>query len=208
MINSFKDSREKLINFLKENKIEDKNVIEAFRNIPRHLFVPEILKYEAYKNSALPIGQGQTISQPLTVAYMTQELELNSNHKVLEIGTGSGFQTAILAYIVDRVFTIEKIKSFTQKARKIHEKLNLLNIAYRVGDGTYGWQEFAPYDRIIVTAAFSVKPENLINQLNDEGILITPIKSSHNSQNLLKIIKKKDSVEEIFLKECFFVEIL
>ncbi len=206
-MNSFKDSREKLIRFLKDNGITDNKVIEAFEKIPRHFFVPEVLKFDAYKNSALPLGFGQTISQPLTVAMMTQELELDENHSVLEIGTGSGFQTAILAYLADRVFTIERFKDFTVRARKIHEKLNLMNIVYRIGDGSYGWAQFAPFDRIIATAAFDNIPEILIKQLKINGILISPIKSK-SSQFILKIKKLEDKIEEEFIKECNFVEII
>ncbi len=206
-MNSFKDSREKLIRFLRDNGITDNKVIEAFEKIPRHFFVPEVLKFDAYKNSALPLGFGQTISQPLTVAMMTQELELDENHSVLEIGTGSGFQTAILAYLADRVFTIERFKDFTVRARKIHEKLNLMNIVYRIGDGSYGWAQFAPYDRIIATAAFDNIPEILIKQLKVNGILISPIKSK-SSQFILKIKKLEDKIEEEFIKECNFVEII
>ncbi len=206
-MNSFKDSREKLIRFLRDNGITDNKVIEAFEKIPRHFFVPEVLKFDAYKNSALPLGFGQTISQPLTVAMMTQELELDENHSVLEIGTGSGFQTAILAYLADRVFTIERFKDFTVRARKIHEKLNLMNIVYRIGDGSYGWAQFAPFDRIIATAAFDTIPEILIKQLKINGILISPIKSK-SSQFILKIKKLEDKIEEEFIKECNFVEII
>ncbi len=206
-MNSFKDSKERLISFLKANGIKDERVLDAFRIIPRHLFVPEILKYDAYKNSALPIGQGQTISQPLTVAYMTQELELEKNHYVLEIGTGSGFQTAILSVLSEKVFTVEKIKDFVSRARKVHEKLNLFNIVYRVGDGVYGWREFSPYDRIIVTAAFDKIPDTLISQLKDGGILISPIKYG-NGQRLLKLIKTENGLHENFIGECNFVEIV
>ncbi len=206
-MNSFRESKEKLISFLKSNGIDDDIVLDAFRNIPRHLFVPEILKFDAYKNSALPIGHGQTISQPLTVAKMTQELELSEDHSVLEIGTGSGFQTAILAYIVDRVFTIERFKEFTIRARQIHEKLKLMNIVYRVGDGSYGWAQFAPFDRIIVTAAFDKIPDNLIKQLKVGGILLTPVKSE-SSQYILKIKKLDDDIEKEYISECNFVEIL
>ena len=206
-MNSFKESREKLINLLKKNGVSDENVIKAFRHIPRHLFVPEILKFDAYKNSALPIGQGQTISQPLTVALMTQALELKSTHNVLEIGTGSGFQTAILAFIVERVFTIERFKEFTVKARKIHERLNLLNIVYRIGDGSYGWAQYAPFDRIISTAAFKNIPDILLKQLKVNGIMITPVISG-NSQILVKIKKLQNEIEKEVLKECNFVEII
>ncbi len=206
-MNSFKESREKLIEFLQNNGITDNKVIEAFKNIPRHFFVPEVLKFDAYKNSALPIGNGQTISQPLTVAMMTQALELDENHSVLEIGTGSGFQTAILAFIADRVFTVERFKEFTVRARKIHEELKLMNIVYRIGDGSYGWAQFAPFDRIIATAAFEKIPEILIKQLKINGILISPLKSE-SSQFIIKIKKLNDKVEEEFLKECNFVEII
>ncbi len=206
-MNSFTNSREKLVEFLIENGISDKNVLSAFRKIPRHLFVPEVLKFSAYKNSALPIGFGQTISQPYTVAYMTQMLEVQQNHKVLEIGTGSGFQTAILAVLSERVFTIERIKELTIKARKVHEKLNLYNIVYRVGDGILGWKEFSPFDRIIVTAAINEIPQNLINQLNDKGIIIFPLKLKE-SQKIVKIFKDGNKLTETYLKDCNFVEIL
>lgn len=154
--------------------IIDEQVLRAMRKVPREKFVDEALINRAYEDSPLPIGDGQTISQPFMVAIMTELLRLKGNEKVLEIGTGSGYQTAILAELCDRVFTIERNASLSKRARKTLEDLEYTNVLTKVGDGTIGWSEFAPYDRILVTAGAPDIPTSLKNQLSDKGIMVVP----------------------------------
>ena len=176
---------------LKARKIKSYEVLEAMRNVPRHLFVPENLQSIAYDDSPLPIGSGQTISQPYIVAYMTEQLELSPGMKVLEIGTGSGYQTAILAYLGCSVYTIELLDDLAAEAKKAFTALNLLNIRAKHGNGYVGWPEEAPFDAIIVTAAPENIPDKLIEQLKDGGKMIVPV-GNVNSTQLLKVIIKKD----------------
>jgi protein-L-isoaspartate(D-aspartate) O-methyltransferase len=160
---------------LSSRGIQDERVLEAISRIPREAFVPEALRDRAYDDTPLPIGDGQTISQPYIVALMTQTLELHGDEKVLEIGTGSGYQAAVLAQICQKVFSIERSYSLSAHARKILEDLGYTNILLRVGDGTVGWAEFSPYDRIVVTAAAPSIPKTLSNQLKIGGMLIVPV---------------------------------
>ena len=204
-VKAFSDARKKLADELKNNGINDENVIDAFLNVPRHMFVPYVLRFDSYKNSALPIGKNQTISQPLTVAQMTQKLELKETDNVLEIGTGSGFQTAILAYIVHKVFTIEVFADFSKKAKEIHRKLGFENIFYKIDNGSDGWSDYAPFDKIIVTAAFRSFPEKLFNQLKKgDGIIIFPIIKG-DTQRLVRIAFKNNQATEEIINECNFV---
>jgi protein-L-isoaspartate(D-aspartate) O-methyltransferase len=204
-VKAFADARKRLIKELFEKGIKDKNVLDAFQNVPRHMFVPYVLRFDSYKNTALPIGKNQTISQPLTVAMMTQELELTEKDKVLEIGTGSGFQTAIIAYIVDSVHTIEVIPEFSLKAREIHKKLGFKNIAYKIDNGSNGWKEFAPFQKIMVTAALQSYPEKLFEQLDTgRGIIIFPL-IKQNTQLLIKATFDKNKFSETVIDECNFV---
>lgn len=158
--------------------IKDQKVIQAMLNVPRHLFVPESQERMAYEDRPLPIGEGQTISQPYIVALMTETLELNGNMKVLEIGTGSGYQAAILAEIVKEVYTIEIVESLGEKAQNTLNQLNYQNINFKIGDGYKGWEENAPYDAIIVTCAPSDIPNPLENQLKEGGKMIIPLGGS------------------------------
>jgi len=170
----FEREREELVEILKNKGITNKRVLEAFLKVERHLFVPDIMKQHAYKDVALPIGMGQTISQPYTVAYMTQALDPQPQQKILEIGTGSGYQAAILSQMGARVFTIERHHDLYNSAMKIFDKMNL-RIAARCSDGTLGWQEFSPYDGIIVTAGGPSVPVNLKKQLAENGRLVIPV---------------------------------
>lgn len=158
--------------------IKDQNVIQAMLKVQRHLFVPKNNERMAYEDRPLPIGEGQTISQPYIVAIMTEKLELNSSMKVLEIGTGSGYQAAILAEIVKDVYSIEIVESLGNKAKKLLKDLNYNNIQIMIGDGYKGWQENAPFDAIIVTCAPSDIPEPLKNQLKEGGKMIIPLGGS------------------------------
>lgn len=176
---------------LKARGIKSDAVLEAMRNVPRHLFVPDHLQRYAYDDSPLPIGSGQTISQPYIVAFMTEQLEPAPGIKILEIGTGSGYQTAILAYLGCEVYTIELVESLAAEAKKTFAALNCDNIRTRHGSGYAGWPEEAPFDAIIVTAAPDRIPDRLVEQLIDGGRLIIPVGNADRVQ-LLKLITKRD----------------
>jgi protein-L-isoaspartate(D-aspartate) O-methyltransferase len=155
--------------------VNDEKVLAAMRKVPRHLFVPEELRTFSYGDEPLPIGEGQTISQPYIVAYMTQALRLSGGEKVLEVGTGSGYQTAVLAEIVRQVFTIELLGVLSERARALLQALGYSNIGSKAGDGTLGWEENAPFDAIMVTAAASAVPKKLQEQLGPKGRMIIPV---------------------------------
>jgi len=168
--------REHMVRYQIEARgVRDKRVLQAMRTVPRHLFVPESMRDSAYRDCPLPIGMGQTISQPYIVALMTEALELSENDKVLEIGTGSGYQAAILAELAREVYTVERHSSLAERATTLLKELGYNNIHVRVGDGTLGWPEHAPYDAIIVTAAAPEVPTPLLEQLADGGRLVAPI---------------------------------
>ncbi|OQY26838.1 MAG: protein-L-isoaspartate O-methyltransferase [Candidatus Cloacimonetes bacterium 4572_55] len=173
----FSSKREKMIELIQKRRLTDELVIEAMKKVPRHLFVPERWRAQAYNDYPLPIGYDQTISQPYIVAFMTAQLQLTGQEKVLEIGTGSGYQAAVLAEIVDSVFTIEIIDSLAIKAQQILRNLNYGNIFFKIGDGYEGWIKYAPYDCIIVTAAPNHIPQALIDQLKNGGRMIIPVGS-------------------------------
>jgi protein-L-isoaspartate(D-aspartate) O-methyltransferase len=155
--------------------VGDERVLAALHKVPRHLFVPPELQRFAYGDEPLPIGEGQTISQPYIVAYMTAALDLKGSEKVLEVGTGSGYQTAVLAEIVPVVFTVELIGALSERAKATLDKLGYSNIRFRVGDGSYGWEEEAPFESIIVTAAAEAVPKRLQEQLGVNGRMIIPV---------------------------------
>jgi protein-L-isoaspartate(D-aspartate) O-methyltransferase len=165
---------ERLIKKLREKGISDERVLEAFRRVPRHLFVDAMFSSKAYDDNALPIGSGQTISQPYMVALMTQILRLNKDEKILEIGTGSGFQTAVLSQFSRRVYTIERQRALGENARRRLREMGYENIVFKIGDGSHGWAQHAPFDRIIVTAGAPVLPPSLAEQLSMGGIMIVP----------------------------------
>lgn len=174
--------------------IENHNVINSMLNVPRHLFVPSRYVSDAYADYPLPIGYGQTISQPYIVAYMTEIVNVDSSSKVLEIGTGSGYQAAVLAEIVDSVYTVEIIESLGLSASERLEKLGYENVSVRIGDGYYGWEEYAPFDAIIVTAAAEHIPPPLIEQLKDGGKMIIPVGPPFFVQTLILVEKRGDKV--------------
>jgi len=190
--------------------VSDARVLKAMEKIPRHLFVDEGLQDQAYADNPLPIGERQTISQPYIVALMTEALELKGNEKVLEIGTGSGYQAAILAELAERVFSIERIGSLADKARKVLESLNYYNVLIRVGDGTYGWREESPFDAIIVTAGAPDVPRTLLEQLAIGGRLVVPTGDRY-TQKLLKLTRTSESLENTETKDlggCRFVNLI
>ncbi|MDF9389779.1 MULTISPECIES: protein-L-isoaspartate(D-aspartate) O-methyltransferase [unclassified Vibrio] len=181
---------DRLIEFLIANGIQDQTVLDAIHCLPRESFVSQAMMHQAYDNNALPIGQGQTISQPYIVAKMTQLLELEPQSKVLEIGTGSGYQTAVLAQLVEHVYSIERIKSLQWGAKRRLKQLDIYNVSTKHGDGWLGWDAKAPFDAIIVTAAAEFVPNALLDQLAEGGRLVIPVGSSE--QQLLKIVRQGD----------------
>jgi protein-L-isoaspartate(D-aspartate) O-methyltransferase len=177
---------------IEKRGISDSGVLKAMRDVPRHCFVPENMVSKAYHDTALPIGEGQTISQPYVVALMTASLKLRSEHRVLEIGTGSGYQSAVLAQIVREVYSIEIKEKLLAKSTRLLRDLGYTNVITRQGDGYYGWQEAAPFDAIMITAAVNHVPPPLLKQLKDGGMLILPLGNPFSYQNLTLIIKKED----------------
>jgi len=186
--------------------IRDANVLSAMRTVARHLFVPQQYRAEAYDDGPLPIGSGQTISQPYVVASMTEQLELEPGNKVLEIGTGSGYQTAVLAEITDRVFTIEIVPELLKQAGKLLSQLGYTKVKTMLADGSLGWGQEAPFDAIVVTAAAPKIPNTLVEQLVEGGRLVIPLAiGSFGRQDLVKIRKTKDGLEKHTLYEVRFV---
>ncbi len=171
--------------------VTDRRVIDAFLEVPRHLFLDEVFAAQAYDDNPLPIGEKQTISQPYIVALMTELLELKGTERILEIGTGSGYQTAILAQLAEQVFSIERIPGLAKRARKMFDKLGYTNIVVTIGDGTLGWKEHAPYDGIIVTAAAPRPPRALLDQLARGGRMVIPV-GDEISQNLMVYQREDD----------------
>ena len=187
--------------------IKDEQVISALREIPRHKFVPEDLQNDSYEDYPLSIGNGQTISQPYIVALMTEGLGLSAEDKVLEIGTGSGYQAAILARLSAHVYTVERIEVLLERAKEIFKDLGITNISTKLGDGTLGWEEFSPYQAIIVTAASDNVPPPLVKQLNEGGRLVIPLGGSF-TQALTLIEKKEGGLKEEQICGCAFVPLL
>jgi protein-L-isoaspartate(D-aspartate) O-methyltransferase len=186
--------------------IKDPRVIEAMRKVPREFFVESALASRAYDDGPLPIGEKQTISQPYMVGLMTEALDLKGNEKVLEIGTGSGYQTAVLAELAEHVFSLEKIRSLSIRARAILDELSYYNVALHVGDGTLGWSDHAPYDAILVTAGSPGVPKPLVDQLAIGGKLVIPL-GDEQSQVLKRIRRTETGLEEDDLGECRFVKL-
>ncbi len=166
--------------------IKDARLLAAMRRVPRHLFVPEELRGHAYDDEPLPIGEEQTISQPYIVAYMTEALKLEGLERVLEIGTGSGYQTAVLAELAREVYTVELVAGLSERAQSLLARLGYDNIRFRVGDGTFGWAEFAPFDAVMVTAAAAAVPKKLRDQLGESGRMIIPVGSGFQELVLIR----------------------
>lgn len=204
----FKAACEKMINTQIINRgIKDPLVIEAMRKVPRHLFVEEALRHRAYDDYPLPIKDGQTISQPYIVALMTELLKLKGVEKVLEIGTGSGYQSAVLAEIVPYVYSVERLPILAKNARELLDRLGYHNVMIKVGDGTYGWKDFEPFDGIIVTAAAPDIPKPLIDQLKDGGRMVIPVGDLF-SQELVVIEKKGNKVTKTSQTGVRFVKLI
>lgn len=206
---NWKKQRTALVNdYIKPFGVTDQKVISAFLNVPRHEFVPKGYQSEAYFDAALPIGEGQTISQPSLVAQMTQLLELKGGEKVLEIGTGSGYQTAILSHLATEVYTVEIVQSLAKKAQRILKKLNCTNVYVSVANGSLGLPQKAPFDAIIVTAGAVKIPRQLIDQLKENGRIVIPVGTETYSQKLLLGVKKKGKLETREIELVAFVPLI
>tara|TARA_Y100001970_G_scaffold136958_1_gene168542 strand:- start:616 stop:1242 length:627 start_codon:yes stop_codon:yes gene_type:complete len=188
----------RLILELREAGISDTKILSAIEKIPREKFIPENFRNQAYDNLALPIGDNQTISQPFVVAKMTQLLEIHQNHKILEIGTGSGYQSAILSKLARRVYTIERIKNLLIKAEKVFEDLKISNIVSKYADGNLGWKEQIPFDRIIITAATNQISKEISSQIHEGGIIVSPMVNNNK-----QIIMKYKKINNVLISEVF-----
>ena len=200
-------ARDRLVERLRAEGIHDARVLSVIRNLPRHLFVEEALESRAYEDSALPIGLGQTISQPYIVALMTQAILEIAPRRVLEIGTGSGYQAAVLAPLVEQVYTVERIQKLLTQARSRLRKLGLNNVRSRHDDGRLGWPEEAPFDAILVTAAGDEVPDALVGQLAPGGMLVAPV-GSPGSQSLVRLRRTPEGVQREHLGGVVFVPLL
>lgn len=189
-------------------KIADERVLDAMAKLPRHLFVSEAIKSQAYKDNALPISGGQTISQPFIVARMTELLELSGQEKVLEIGAGSGYQTAVLASLARKVFAIERLSNLVEEAEQRLQMLGFRNFTLKMGDGTEGWDTYKPFDAILVAAGGPSVPETLVQQLKIGGKLIIPIGEDQRKQNLIRVTRTESSYRTENFGPCAFVPLI
>jgi len=202
-------TRDRLITRLEEKGIRNDRVLEAMRMTPRHLFVDEALASRAYEDTALPIGHKQTISQPYVVARMTEAIIKDGiPKKVLEVGTGSGYQGAILAALIKEVYTVERVEPLYQQARRRAMDLGIRNIRFKLSDGAWGWDSYAPYDAIVVTAAPKEIPEALIEQLGENGRLVIPVGKTSEVQDLVLLHKTKDGIKKERLDGVSFVPLI
>ncbi len=201
-------TRDRLVDRLKNHGIRSSAVLEQIRNVPRHLFVDEALASRSYEDTALPIGHGQTISQPYVVAKMTEALLADfAGDKVLEIGTGCGYQTAVLAPLVKEIYTVERIPELLRKAKQRLRQLDIYNVRFRLGDGWEGWPKYAPYYGIIVAAAAAELPQKLLEQIAPGGRLIMPVGPS-GAQELTMVLRRDDHFEQVSLGGVSFVPLV
>jgi protein-L-isoaspartate(D-aspartate) O-methyltransferase len=207
VIDRFVGQRRGLIERLQEKGIRDLEILRAFDLVPRHEFVPHAIAHRAYEDAPVPIGYGQTASQPSLQALYMQLLRLHSTDKVLEIGTGSGFQTAVLAQLVDRVYSVERLRELSFRAREVLDRLRISNVALMVGDGTIGWSRYAPYDAILVTAGGPEIPEPLMEQLAVGGRMLIPV-GGRESQRLVLVTRAEEGFHYEEVVDCTFVPLL
>ena len=200
-------ARRRLVEALQEGGIRDLAVLRAFDQVPRHIFVPTGMRHRAYEDSSLPIGQGQTISQPSTHARYLELLGLRGNERVLEIGTGSGYQTALLAHLASQVFTIERVAPLLERARDAIRQAGARNVSVLVGDGTLGWRDYGPYDAILVTAGAPEIPKPLAEQLADGGRLLIPL-GGREEQILTLVTRRAESLERRDIAPARFVPLI
>jgi protein-L-isoaspartate(D-aspartate) O-methyltransferase len=203
----FRGARRRLIELLQDQGIKDLAVLHAINDIPRHLFVPSGVGHRAYEDSALPIGNGQTISQPSIHARYLELLQLKGTEKVLEIGTGSGYQTALLARLAAQVFSIERVGPLLDRAKEVLQQLGIRNVSFLLGDGTLGWRQYAPYDAILVSAAAPTVPPAYFEQLVDGGRLLIPL-GDRAEQKLYLFTKHGDTIDQRELLPVRFVPLL
>jgi protein-L-isoaspartate(D-aspartate) O-methyltransferase len=208
MTDRYEGQRRALIGVMQERGIRDLNVLRAFDLIHRHEFVPEAVRHHAYQDAPVPIGLGQTASQPSLQGLYMQVLDLQSTDKVLEIGTGCGFQTAVLAQLVDRVYSVERIRELAVRAREKLDQMRISNVAILVGDGTIGWSRYAPFDAILVAAGGPDIPRPLMEQLSpDGGRMLIPV-GSRTTQRLILVERHGDEYQQREVTECTFVPLL
>ncbi len=200
--------RRKLIEDIRARGIEDLELLQLFDRVPRHLFLPEGVWPRAYEDAPIPIGFGQTASQPSLQAYYMTLLEPGPDDTVLEIGTGSGFLTALLALVADRVYSVERVRELSRRARKALDALELRNVALMVGDGTIGWRKYAPFDVVVVSAASPRVPPALVDQLGEGGRMLIPVGSLESQELVLVRRESGDVTEEVVGGECTFVPLL
>jgi len=197
-----------LISGLREQGVTDGAILSVLEQLPREMFLPDLFRDRAYDDVALPIGHHQTLSQPSVVGRMTQALELGDRMKVLEIGTGSGYQAAVLARLCRRLYTVERHPALLKGAEQRFERLGLVNITTRAGDGSLGWSEQAPFERIMVTAAAADVPDVLLGQLAEDGIMIVPVGLDENDQHLLRVRRRAGDIETDDLGPTRFVPLI
>jgi protein-L-isoaspartate(D-aspartate) O-methyltransferase len=205
--NELRGARHRLVETLRERGIRDLSVLRAFEMVPRHIFVPSGIRHRAYEDAPQPIGNGQTISQPSIHARYLELLELTGRERALEIGTGTGYQTALLSHLVEQVFSIERIPALFEQARETLKKLDVRNVSLLLGDGTVGWREYAPYDAILISASAPDVPQPLLEQLADGGRLLVPI-GSQEEQVLWLFQRRGDEIEKREIAPVRFVPLL
>lgn len=209
LLDEYQLPRERMVKLLREHyKIRDENVLRAMLEVPRHLFVPDALKAQAYKDNALPIASKQTISQPFIVARMSELLELNPKSKILEIGAGSGYQTAILSKLAGTIYAIERVPVLVNEAQAKLQKLNVKNVTLVCADGTLGWQKHQPFDGILVAAGSPKIPEPLLNQLKVGGRLVLPVGENQQTQKLIRITRTANNFQTEDFGNCAFVPLI
>lgn len=199
-------TRMRLVRRLRDEGISDEQVLAAIGEVPRHIFLDEALSHRAYEDTALPIGQGQTLSQPYIVARMTEVLMAHKPRKVLELGTGSGYQTAILAGMAEQVFSVERIRILQEQARQRLRKLGYRNVMLKLSDGGMGWPEMGPFDGIMVTAAPRELPRELLDQLADGGVMVAPV--GEKTQMLMEVVREGDQFHTTEIEPVRFVPLL
>jgi len=205
----FEIPRARMAEHLRDHyKISDERVLDAINRVPRHAFVAEALRSQAYKDNALPISNGQTISQPFIVARMTELLELKGRERVLEIGSGSGYQTAVLATVARKVFAVERLRPLAAEAKEKLMRLGYRNISYRCDDGTNGWEVYAPFDAILVAAGGPAIPEPLVAQLEIGGRMVIPIGADQKTQMLVRVTRTEKGFDTENFGPCAFVPLI
>ncbi len=208
-MDEYKFPRERMLQLLREKyKIRDEAVLRAMDEVPRHRFVPDALKSQAYKDNALPIASKQTISQPFIVARMSELLELNPQSKVLEIGAGSGYQTAVLSKLAGKIYAVERVPVLVKEAQEKLDQLNIKNVTLACADGTLGWQIHAPFDAILVAAGSPKIPEPLLNQLKIGGRLVLPVGENQQTQKLIRVTRRQNDFQTEDFGNCAFVPLI